>query len=88
MDSIATECKKRKHHPEWANVYNRVHIRWTTHSPRGLSEKDVDMAQFCEAQAQGLGEVIPDNWTDEKLKRMAEAVGKGTGDCCEKEKKG
>jgi 4a-hydroxytetrahydrobiopterin dehydratase len=38
-------------------VYNRVFIRWTTHSPPGLGSQDVQMAQFCDDQAKALGEI-------------------------------
>ncbi|KAJ5609751.1 hypothetical protein N7528_010318 [Penicillium herquei] len=30
---------------------------WTSHSPRGLSEKDVTMAKYCEEQAREIGDV-------------------------------
>jgi 4a-hydroxytetrahydrobiopterin dehydratase len=58
MDTVATECRARKHHPEWTNVYNRTHVRWTTHNPEGLSSKDVGMARFCDEVASGKGEVL------------------------------
>ncbi|KAL7274730.1 hypothetical protein RUND412_002355 [Rhizina undulata] len=58
INTIADECKVRRHHPEWANVYNKVTIRWTTHNPRGLSDKDLDMAKFCDEKAKELGEVV------------------------------
>lgn len=32
-------------------MYNRVIVRWTTHNPKGLSDKDVEMARFCDAKA-------------------------------------
>ena len=38
-------------------VYNRVFVRWTTHSPPGLSHKDIAMARFCDEQAVALGEI-------------------------------
>lgn len=58
MNAVAAECKKARHHPEWTNVYNRVHVRWTTHSPEGLSGRDVRMAGFCDEQAREFGEVV------------------------------
>lgn len=57
MNSVAAECKKAKHHPEWSNVYNKTHIRWTTHSPEGLSSKDLGMARFCDEAAREFGEL-------------------------------
>ena len=32
-----------------AQVYRNVTIRWTTHVPRGLSMKDIRMAEFCDS---------------------------------------
>ena len=57
MDQVAQQCKKAKHHPEWTNVYNRTHVRWTTHNPAGLSSKDTSMARFCDHTAERLGEI-------------------------------
>lgn len=51
MNAVAAECKQTRHHPEWSNVYNQTHIRWTTHNPEGLSSKDLAMAKFCDAAA-------------------------------------
>ena len=39
-------------------MYNTTHIRWTTHIPSGLSLKDVEMAAFCDQQAEKLGEIV------------------------------
>ncbi|TQS35207.1 hypothetical protein Golomagni_04381 [Golovinomyces magnicellulatus] len=57
MSSVAAEAAQKKHHPEWSNIYNTVFVRWTTHSPAGVSEKDVIMARFCDYSAGELGEV-------------------------------
>ena len=56
-NTVADECKAQKHHPEWGNVYNKVVVRWTTHSPKGISSKDVYMAKFCDKIAAELGEI-------------------------------
>lgn len=37
-------------------VYNTTYIRWTTHEPKGLSEKDVELAAICDALAKDFGE--------------------------------
>lgn len=55
MNLVADECKKARHHPEWRNCYNEVTVEWTTHKPAGLSMKDVEMAEFCEETALGVG---------------------------------
>jgi pterin-4a-carbinolamine dehydratase len=57
MNRVAEECQKQKHHPEWSNTYNIVYIRWTTHSTGGLTDKDIDMAQFCDMAAVEMGEL-------------------------------
>jgi hypothetical protein len=34
-------------------------VHWTTHEPRGLSKKDLDMARYCDEQAKSIGTVEP-----------------------------
>ncbi|KAF4151602.1 hypothetical protein CNMCM6936_004003 [Aspergillus lentulus] len=34
-----------------------VDVHWTTHNPRGLSSKDIAMAQHCEEGAELMGAV-------------------------------
>jgi 4a-hydroxytetrahydrobiopterin dehydratase len=45
MTRVALLAEKADHHPEWSNVYNRVHITLTTHDAGGLSQRDVAMAK-------------------------------------------
>ena len=45
MTRVALLAEKADHHPEWANVWNRVDITLTTHDAGGLSKRDVEMAQ-------------------------------------------
>merc|ERR1712000_265491 len=58
MTAVSLQCKIKNHHPEWSNVYNTTFIRWTTHNPPGLSEKDVVMVRFCDEKAGECGEVV------------------------------
>ncbi|SMQ48477.1 unnamed protein product [Zymoseptoria tritici ST99CH_3D7] len=85
MNQIAAECKKTRHHPEWSNVYNKTHIRWTTHSPEGLSGKDTYMAEFCDGVARECGEVEVESETGEG---SGGEVRVEAGDCCGKKVEG
>lgn len=49
MASVALLAEKADHHPEWSNVYNRVHIRLTTHDADGLSSRDFALAEQIDA---------------------------------------
>jgi len=51
MTSVAIIAEKMDHHPEWANVYNRVDILLTTHDCDGLSERDARFAEAIERLA-------------------------------------
>ncbi|KAI1367129.1 pterin 4 alpha carbinolamine dehydratase-domain-containing protein [Xylaria arbuscula] len=94
MTAVALQCKLKNHHPEWSNVYNTTHIRWTTHSPAGLSAKDVELAQLCDALAHDFGEVINTTTaadakddagggsSSSSVKQVTDRVVGIAGDCC------
>ena len=48
---VALAAERENHHPEWSNVYNRVTLRWTTHSVGGVSALDVKLAKKCDSFA-------------------------------------
>ena len=54
MATMAPLIEKRDHHPEWANVYNRVTIDLVTHHSGGITKKDLDLAVVMEGIAQKL----------------------------------
>ena len=41
-------AEKQNHHPELFNVYNKVHIRLTTHDANGVTDKDFELAAEIE----------------------------------------
>lgn len=45
MNRVALLAQAQDHHPEWFNVYNKVEITLTTHDCKGLSARDVRLAQ-------------------------------------------
>ncbi|MCO5156029.1 MAG: 4a-hydroxytetrahydrobiopterin dehydratase [Aquamicrobium sp.] len=53
MARAALAAEKLDHHPEWSNVYNRVEVRLTTHSARGLTALDLDLARTMDRLAGG-----------------------------------
>ena len=44
MAQCAIHAEKLDHHPEWSNVYKTVEVRLTTHSAKGLTELDFELA--------------------------------------------
>jgi 4a-hydroxytetrahydrobiopterin dehydratase len=46
---ISFEAEQRDHHPELANVYNRVTISLSTHDAGGITEKDFDLARAIDS---------------------------------------
>jgi len=54
MATAAPTIEKNDHHPEWANVYNRVTVDLTTHSAGGITQKDLELAKLLEGIAKQL----------------------------------
>ena len=51
MSRVAILADAMNHHPEWANVYNRVEVTLTTHDAGGLSKLDIELADKMDGQA-------------------------------------
>jgi 4a-hydroxytetrahydrobiopterin dehydratase len=45
MAEAAIVAEKIDHHPEWTNVWRRVSVTLTTHSAKGLTELDFNLAR-------------------------------------------
>ena len=48
MSRVALQAEKLDHHPEWSNVYNRVHVVLSTHDAGGLTDDDIALAGFMD----------------------------------------
>jgi 4a-hydroxytetrahydrobiopterin dehydratase len=48
MTRVAIKAQELDHHPEWFNVYNQVEITLSTHEASGLTQRDIELAQFIE----------------------------------------
>jgi len=51
MASAATIAQAMNHHPEWANVYNKVSVRLSTHDAGGLTKLDFKLAKEMDGLA-------------------------------------
>jgi 4a-hydroxytetrahydrobiopterin dehydratase len=45
MNSVGNEAERMNHHPNWNNVYNKVHVELSTHDTGGVTEKDIALAK-------------------------------------------
>lgn len=46
MTSVALTVEKMDHHPDWSNSYNKVIIALSTHTAKGVTQKDIDLADM------------------------------------------
>ena len=51
MSRVALLAEKHDHHPEWANIWNKVEIVLSTHDAGGLSARDVNLARAIDQLA-------------------------------------
>jgi 4a-hydroxytetrahydrobiopterin dehydratase len=58
MTQVALAAEKQDHHPEWANVYNRVNILLTSHDAGGLTQRDFALAR-CADEAFSRFALVP-----------------------------
>ena len=50
MTKVAFAAEKIGHHPNWTNVYNKVHIQLCTHDANDtITEKDIQLAKEIDA---------------------------------------
>ena len=51
MKQCAEFAQKLDHHPDWSNSWNKVLVHLTTHSAKGLTDLDIQLAQAMDALA-------------------------------------
>ncbi len=51
MSRAALVADKLNHHPEWTNKFNVVDVTLTTHSTKGLTQLDIDLARAMDRLA-------------------------------------
>ncbi len=50
-NAVAELAEQRDHHPEFVSNYTKLCIRLTTHDAKGLTDKDLELAQDIERMA-------------------------------------
>lgn len=55
MTRVALEAEKHDHHPEWSNVWRTVDIVLTSHDVKGLSRRDLALAELIDQIAKDAG---------------------------------
>ena len=51
MTRAALIAERMNHHPEWHNVFNRVHVVLSTHDAGGLTALDIKLARAMDGLA-------------------------------------
>lgn len=54
MSASALKAEAMDHHPEWFNVYSTVKVTLTTHDANGVTELDLELAEFMDGFAAQL----------------------------------
>jgi 4a-hydroxytetrahydrobiopterin dehydratase len=54
MTRVALVAETMNHHPEWSNVYRNVDVTLSTHDAKGLTRRDVELAQRMDQFASGI----------------------------------
>ena len=49
MVEVSLFCERTDHHPEWKNVYSRIHVELTTHDAGDVTLKDIALANHMNA---------------------------------------
>jgi len=55
MTRVAFVAETMNHHPEWFNVWSKVHITLTSHDVSGVSSRDIELAKEIDRLAEDCG---------------------------------
>jgi 4a-hydroxytetrahydrobiopterin dehydratase len=53
MTRVALVAEAMNHHPEWSNTYNTVEVTLATHDAKGLTRRDIELAQRMDQMTTG-----------------------------------
>lgn len=53
VNRLADAAEEANHHPDIAVSWNAVTVRWSTHTKRAITERDVEMARRTDGLAAG-----------------------------------
>jgi 4a-hydroxytetrahydrobiopterin dehydratase len=53
VNRLADAAEEANHHPDIAISWNAVTVRWSTHTKRAITERDVEMARRTDELAAG-----------------------------------
>lgn len=54
MSRVAVIAEELDHHPEWFNIYDRVHVRLISHDAKRVTMRDVLLARRMDGLVNGL----------------------------------
>ena len=57
MTRVAFVAETMNHHPEWFNVWSKVHITLTSHDVSGVSSRDIELAKEIDRLAEDCGAI-------------------------------
>jgi 4a-hydroxytetrahydrobiopterin dehydratase len=48
VNALADEAERAQHHPRLLIEYSRLTIDWKTHDVGGLTQRDIELARWCD----------------------------------------
>ncbi|AFX99256.1 pterin-4-alpha-carbinolamine dehydratase 2 [Candidatus Endolissoclinum faulkneri L2] len=51
MTQVAIKSSSMNHHPDWSNSYNKVIVELSTHNIGGVTDLDIELANYMDVTA-------------------------------------